>query len=97
MQTSRSVAQALRPYPQYQAVNVQSGGGDKTGRSHYHAAVVKVNQRLSGGLSVQGSYTYSRIMTDADLLQRQRRLDGCGAPRARVVQSAGSISRTPSS
>jgi Carboxypeptidase regulatory-like domain len=67
VQTSRSVAQALRPYPQYQTVNTQSGGGDKTGRSHYHAAVVKVNQRLSGGLSVQGSYTFSRIMTDADL------------------------------
>jgi hypothetical protein len=67
VQTLRSVAQSLRPYPQYQAVNVQSGGGDKTGRSHYHAAVVKVNQRLSGGLSVQGSYTFSRIMTDADL------------------------------
>ncbi len=67
VQTLRSVAQSLRPYPQYQAVNVQSGGGDKTGRSHYHAAVVKVNQRLSGGLSVQGSYSFSRIMTDADL------------------------------
>src|SRR6185295_7382657 len=66
VQTSRSVAQALRPYPQYLAVNVQSGGGDKTGRSHYHAALVKVNQRLSGGLSIQGSYAFSRIMTDAD-------------------------------
>jgi hypothetical protein len=62
----RTVAQALRPYPQYLAVNVQSGGGDKTGRSHYHAGVVKVNQRLSGGLSVQGSYAYTRIMTNAD-------------------------------
>jgi Carboxypeptidase regulatory-like domain len=66
VQTSRTVAQALRPFPQYQAVNVQSGGGDKTGRSHYHAGVVKVNQRLSGGVSLQGSYTYSKIMTDAD-------------------------------
>jgi Carboxypeptidase regulatory-like domain len=66
VQTSRTVAQALRPYPQYQAVNVQSGGGDKTGRSHYHAGVVKVNQRLSGGVSLQGSYTYSKVMTDAD-------------------------------
>ena len=66
VQTSRTVAQALRPYPQYLAVNVQSGGGDKTGRSHYHAGVVKVNQRLSGGVSLQGSYTYSKIMTDAD-------------------------------
>src|SRR5438034_1949415 len=62
----RTVAQALRPYPQYLAVNVQSGGGDKTGRSHYHAGIVKVNQRLSGGLSIQASYAFSRIMTNAD-------------------------------
>ena len=60
------MAQALRPYPQYLAVNAQSGGGDKTGRSHYHAGVVKVNQRLTGGVSVQASYTYSRLTTDAD-------------------------------
>lgn len=66
VQRSRTVAQALRPYPQYLAVNVQSGGGDKTGRSHYHAGVLKVNQRLVGGVSLQGSYTYSKIMTDAD-------------------------------
>jgi len=66
VQRSRTVAQSLRPYPQYLSVNVQSGGGDKTGRSHYHAGVLKVNQRFSGGLSLQGSYTFSRIMTDAD-------------------------------
>jgi len=66
VQRSRTVGQALRPYPQYLAVNVQSGGGDKTGRSHYHAGIVKVNQRLTSGLSLQASYTYSRLMTDAD-------------------------------
>jgi carboxypeptidase family protein len=66
VQTSRTVAQALRPYPQYLTVNVQSGGGDKTGRSHYHAGVVKVNQRLSGGVALQWSYGYSKIVTDAD-------------------------------
>ena len=65
VQTSRTVAQALRPYPQYQTVNVQTGGGDKSGTSHYHAGVVKVNQRMSG-LLLQGSYTYSKLMTDAD-------------------------------
>jgi hypothetical protein len=66
VQRSRTVGQALRPYPQYLAVNAQSGGGDKTGRSHYHAGIVKVNKRLSGGFSLQGSYAFSRIMTDAD-------------------------------
>jgi hypothetical protein len=66
IQRSRTVAQALRPFPQYLRVNVQSGGGDKTGRSHYHAGVLKVNQRFSNGLTLQGSYTYSKLMTDAD-------------------------------
>ena len=66
VQTSRTVAQSLRPYPQYLTINTQSGGGDKTGRSHYHAGIVKVNQRFSEGLTIQASYTYSRIMTDAD-------------------------------
>jgi hypothetical protein len=66
VQQSRTVGQALRPYPQYLTVNVQTGGGDKTGTSHYHAGVIKVNQRLTGGLSLQASYTYSKLMTDAD-------------------------------
>jgi hypothetical protein len=66
VQRVRSVAQALRPYPQYSSVAVSNGGGDKTGSSHYHAVVFKANQRMRGGLSVQSSYTWSRIMTDAD-------------------------------
>jgi hypothetical protein len=65
VQTLRTVAQALRPYPQYQRVNVQTGGGDKTGTSHYHAGIIKVNQRTRNVL-LQGSYMYSRLMTDAD-------------------------------
>jgi hypothetical protein len=66
VQRSRTVAQSLRPYPQYLTVDPASGGGDKTGRSHYHAGILKLNQRLHGGLTIQGSYTYSKIMTDAD-------------------------------
>jgi hypothetical protein len=66
VQRVRTVAQALRPFPQFSSVNVASGGGDKTGSSHYHAVVFKANQRLRDGLSIQSSYTWSRIMTDAD-------------------------------
>jgi hypothetical protein len=66
VQQSRTVAQALRLYPQYLTVDVQSGGGDKTGTSWYHAGVVKLTQRMRNGLAVQASYTYSRLMTDAD-------------------------------
>jgi hypothetical protein len=67
VQRVRTVAQALRPFPQYSSVNVAIGGGDKTGSSHYHAVVLKANQRLRGGLSIQSSYTWSQIMTNADL------------------------------
>lgn len=66
VQRSRSVAQALRPYPQYLTINTTASGGDKSGSSKYHAGVLKVTQRLSGGLQFQGSYTYSKLMTDAD-------------------------------
>ena len=66
MQTNRSVAQALRPFPQYATVNTTASGGDKTGRSMYHAAVFKLTQRMTDGLLFQGSYTYSRLMTNAD-------------------------------
>ncbi len=92
VQRSRTVAQALRPYPQYLAVNVQSGGGDKTGRSHYHAGVLKVNQRLSGGVSLQGSYTYSKIMTDADSFSGSGR--AMDAARPELEWSVGRLDQT---
>ena len=33
----------------------------------YHAGVVKLTQRLSDSLLFQGSYTYSKLMTNADV------------------------------
>ena len=66
IQTTRSVAQALRPYPQYSTVNTTNSGGDKTGKSMYHAAVIKLTQRMTNGFLFQGSYTYSKLMTNAD-------------------------------
>ena len=33
----------------------------------YHAGIVKVTQRLSDGFLFQGSYTYSKLMTNADV------------------------------
>ncbi len=92
VQRSRTVAQALRPYPQYLAVNVQSGGGDKEGRSHYHAGVVKVTQRMKGGLSLQASYTYSKLMTDADSFSGSGR--AMDAARPELEWSIGRFDQT---
>ena len=61
-----SVAQALRPFPQYQTINLTASGGDKTGTSMYHAGIFKVTQRMNDGLTFQGSYVFSKLMTDAD-------------------------------
>jgi hypothetical protein len=66
VQRSRTVAQSLRPYPQYLTVNTTASGGDKLGRSNYHAGILKVTQRLNDGFMLQGSYVYSKLMTDAD-------------------------------
>lgn len=66
IQTTRTVAQALRPFPQYGNIRMAVGGGDKSGSSKYHAVVFKLNQRPSHGLALQASYTWSRVMTDSD-------------------------------
>jgi len=63
---SASVAQALRPFPQYGNIDTQSGGGDHSGHSSYHAALVRLEQRFSGGLTFQGSYVFSKLLTDSD-------------------------------
>jgi hypothetical protein len=61
-----TVGRALRPYPQYNAIDTASGGGDHSGHSSYHAAMIRFEKRYSGGLQFQTSYVFSKILTDAD-------------------------------
>jgi hypothetical protein len=61
-----SVAQALRPFPQYLNIDTASGHGDKSGHSTYHALVLKIEKAYSAGLTLQGSYVLSKLITDAD-------------------------------
>lgn len=61
-----TVAQALRPFPQYGAIDTGSGGGDHSGHSSYHAAIIRLEKRSKGGLTVQTSYVFSKLITDAD-------------------------------
>ncbi len=65
-QTVRTVAQSLRPYPQYQAIVTDGQNGDKSGHSSYHAFVVKADRRFSKGLTFQWSYVLSKLITDSD-------------------------------
>jgi outer membrane receptor protein involved in Fe transport len=66
VQQVRTVAQALRPYPQYLNIVTGAQGGDKSGHSSYHAMVIKAERRFSNGLLFQWNYTFSKIFTDSD-------------------------------
>lgn len=61
-----SVAQALRPFPQYLNIVTGTQNGDKSGNSTYHALVLRVERRLTAGLTGQWNYTFSKILTDSD-------------------------------
>lgn len=52
-------AQLLRPHPQFDNVSSQSANWTS---SNYHALQVKIERRYSRGLSILGSYTWSKLM-----------------------------------
>jgi len=66
VQRSQTVSQALRAYPQYLTIDAAAGGGDRSGHSTYHAGVLKVNYRSTGFLQFQGSYSFAKLLTNAD-------------------------------
>jgi len=61
-----TVKQALRPFPQYTYIDTFAGQGDHSGHSSYHAAIIRLEKRYSGGLTLQTSYVFSKLITDAD-------------------------------
>ncbi len=65
-QRLRTVAQALRPFPQYQNVNTGDQNGDKSGHSTYHAMVLKLDRRFASGLTFNWNYVFSKLLTDSD-------------------------------
>jgi hypothetical protein len=65
-----SVAQALLPYPQY--CGPLQGLNENAGNSTYHSLQLKAEKRLANGLWFLASYTWSKLLTDAD----NNQLDG---------------------
>ena len=57
---------ALRPFPQYSDISTGSGNGDRSGHSTYHALVTKLERRVSNGFYLQGSYVWSKIISNTD-------------------------------
>jgi hypothetical protein len=61
-----TVKQALRPYPQYTLIDTYAGQGDHSGHSTYHSFLIRFEKRYGGGLTLQTSYVFSKLLTDAD-------------------------------
>jgi hypothetical protein len=61
-----TVKQALRPFPQYTLIDTYGGQGDHSGHSTYHSGMVRFEKRAGGGLTVQASYVFSKLLTNAD-------------------------------
>ncbi len=62
------ISQALRPFPQIGYINMDSYL-QNLGQSTYNALEAKLEQRFHNGLNVLASYTFSKTLTDADVIQ----------------------------
>jgi hypothetical protein len=63
-----TLAQALRPYPQFQDITYIDA---PTGSSSYHGLLAKYDQRFSSGVALLATYTFSKNITDVVALQNQ--------------------------
>lgn len=59
-----TVAQALRPYPQYLGI---PNNANPNGNSTYHALQMKIDKRFSNGLALLGAYTRAKTISDGDI------------------------------
>ncbi len=59
-----SVAQALRPYPQYLDITSNT---NPNGNSTYHSLQVKAEKRMTAGITGLVAYTWSKSISDGDI------------------------------
>jgi hypothetical protein len=65
--SNATVSQALRPFPQYGTVQVDSATmDDPFGDYTYHALQAQITKRISAGLTVLANYSWSKNITNAD-------------------------------
>jgi hypothetical protein len=66
--TNEPENQALRPFPQIGYINMDSYL-QNLGQSSYDALEAKLDKRFTNGLNILASYTFSKTLTDADVIQ----------------------------
>ena len=62
--SSATVAQALRPYPQYLLIETDAALLPE-GKAHYDSMQIKLTKRMSYGLSGLAFFTWSKNLTDS--------------------------------
>jgi hypothetical protein len=67
--TSKSLSQALRPYPQYATIYAEYS---PTGKSWYDSLQIKVTKRLSHGLQFLEAFTYNKELDEGQDTERGR-------------------------
>jgi hypothetical protein len=70
---SGTVAQALRPFPQYTSIGQPQ---QTSGWSHYNALQMKVQRQFSAGMSLFVTYTYASLLTTSE--SQHQYLDATG-------------------
>lgn len=63
--TNRQLQQALRPFPQYNSVNINAGGMND-GHMTFHALESSFEHRFSGGLFFMMNYTFAKLISNTD-------------------------------
>ncbi len=85
-----ALGQALRPFPQYDYI-----AGDccleNLGHSSYHALVTSLQRHFRDGLNLQISYTWSKLLTDADSTIPFSYVTNNGSNGLRQGQSTGNL------
>ncbi len=89
-----TVAQALRPFPQYQQIVTGSQNGDKSGHSTYHAFVLKADRRFAKGATFQWNYLFSKLLTDSDTYFANSATAAMDQDNRRIEKSIGQFDQT---
>ena len=73
--TANTLINALRPFPQFSTITVT---GSPTGKTWYDALQLKATKRMSKGLQVNGTYSFSKAFT----LARQDIFNAAGSTKS---------------
>lgn len=91
---SGTVAQSLRPFPQFLNIVTGAQNGDKSGHSSYHAFLLKADRRFARGATFQWNYLFSKILTDSDTYFANSATAAMDQYNRRIEKSIGQFDQT---